>query len=538
MSQNCYLGFDISTQQVKLIAIDDSLSVIYEDNVQFDRDLPEFGTEGGVHFHVKDQSATSPTLMWVKALDIILLRLKNAPFDISRVVSVSGAGQQHGSVFWAKGASKMLSTLSPDKPLFDQLLKGFSVPDSPIWMDSSTEKYCKRLEQAVGGPERLADLTGSRAYERFTGNQIAKIADVNPAAYKDTEHISLVSSFGASLLIGKYARIDEADGAGMNLMNIKTKRWVDECLKSCALDLETKLGDIVPSCTTVGNISSYMVDRYGFTPDCKVVAFTGDNPASLAGMRLKPNELIVSLGTSDTLFLWLDEPTPALEGHIFGNPVDQSAYMALLCYKNGSLLRERIRDECAEGKWSRFEDLLQSSPRGNNGNIGIYYDVAEITPSNACGTFRFNRMDEPVAQFDKPTEIRAAIEGQFLAKRVHAENIGITVNSQNGRILATGGASASKAILQVLSDVFNLPVFVLDIPNSAALGCAYRARHAWIGAGTPFADTLKDAPEFMCVARPHPDAERIYTDMTRRYKQMEERHIRNNVSTQVLASCD
>lgn len=38
----------------------------------------------------------------------------------------------------------------------------------------------------------------------------------------------------------------------------------------------------------------------------------------------------VSLGTSDTLFLWLQEPTPALEGHIFCNPVDVHHYMALL----------------------------------------------------------------------------------------------------------------------------------------------------------------------------------------------------------------
>lgn len=38
----------------------------------------------------------------------------------------------------------------------------------------------------------------------------------------------------------------------------------------------------------------------------------------------------VSLGTSDTLFLWLREPSPALEGHLFCNPIDPQHYMALL----------------------------------------------------------------------------------------------------------------------------------------------------------------------------------------------------------------
>ena len=35
--------------------------------------------------------------------------------------------------------------------------------------------------------QKLAELTGSRAYERFTGNQIAKIKEKQPKAYKETE---------------------------------------------------------------------------------------------------------------------------------------------------------------------------------------------------------------------------------------------------------------------------------------------------------------------------------------------------------------
>ena len=35
--------------------------------------------------------------------------------------------------------------------------------------------------------QKLADITGSRAYERFTGNQIAKIYQQQPDAYNNTE---------------------------------------------------------------------------------------------------------------------------------------------------------------------------------------------------------------------------------------------------------------------------------------------------------------------------------------------------------------
>uniref|UniRef100_A0A8I3XAE8 Xylulose kinase n=1 Tax=Callithrix jacchus TaxID=9483 RepID=A0A8I3XAE8_CALJA len=416
--RRCCLGWDFSTQQVKVVAVDAEMNVFYEESVHFDRDLPEFGTRGGVHVHKDGLTVTSPVLMWVQALDIILEKMKASGFDFSQVLALSGAGQAC-----------------------------FSINDCPVWMDSSTTAQCRQLEAAVGGAQALSCLTGSRAYERFTGNQIAKIYQQNPKAYSHTERISLVSSFAASLFLGSYSPIDYSDGSGMNLLHIQDKVWSQACLGSCAPHLEEKLGPPVPSCSVVGAISSFYVQRYGFPPGCKVVAFTGDNPASLAGMRLEEGDIAVSLGTSDTLFLWLQEPMPALEGHIFCNPVDPQHYMALLCFKNGSLMREKIRDEFASCSWSEFSKALQSTEMGNGGNLGFYFDVMEITPE-IIGRHRFNTEKRKVSAFPGDMEVRALIEGQFMAKRIHAEGLGYRVMSKT-KILATGGASHNRDILQV-----------------------------------------------------------------------------------------
>lgn len=56
-------------------------------------------------------------------------------------------------------------------------------------------------------------------------------------------------------------------------------------------------------------------------------------------------------------------------------------------------------------------------------------------------------------------QVRALIEGQFLARRAYAEEIG-SHKTDNCKIIATGGASNNKSVLQVLSDVFNIPVYV------------------------------------------------------------------------------
>ncbi|KAM9839331.1 xylulose kinase isoform 2-T2 [Aulostomus maculatus] len=453
--------------------------------------------------------------MWVKAMDLLLNKMKTAGFDFSRVGALSGSGQQHGSVFWKTGASQTLSQLDPDQNLSQQLQDSFSVPDSPVWMDSSSTPQCLHLQAAAGGALRLADITGSRAYERFTGNQIAKLHQNQPLKYQDTERISLVSSFAASLFLGGYAAIDYSDGSGMNLLDIRTRNWSEVCLRATAPHLERLLGAPQPSSSVLGPVASYFVRRYSFSESCKVIAFTGDNPASLAGMKLQPGDLAVSLGTSDTVFLWLPQPCAALEGHIFCNPVDREAFMALFCFKNGSLTRERIRNECAGGSWDTFSAALRETPPGNNGYIGFYFDVLEITPL-AAGIHRFDPQDNKL-------EVRALLEGQFLSRRLHAERLGYSI-IPGTRVLATGGASSNPEILQVLSDVFNAPVYTIDLSNSACLGSAYRALHGRLAeSGLSFFDVVKKAQKPQVVCTPHPAAQKVYDAMLKRFARLEER---------------
>ena len=46
-----------------------------------------------------------------------------------------------------------------------------------------------------------------------------------------------------------------------------------------------------------------------------------------ANLRLQLYLLGLSLGTSDTVFVWLDSPRPQLTGHVWPSPVSEEAYM-------------------------------------------------------------------------------------------------------------------------------------------------------------------------------------------------------------------
>jgi xylulokinase len=462
-------------------------------------------------------------------MDRLFERMQADGFPFRQVAAISGSGQQHGSVYLRRGTRKVLRGLSPDRPLRDQVADCFAVGESPIWMDSSTTAQCRALEAALGGPQAVAELTGSRAYERFTGNQIAKLHATRPDAYAATERIALVSSFMASLLIGDYAPIDTADGAGMNLMNLRAKRWAAAALDATAPGLRARLGPIAPAHTAVGRVHAHFARRYGFRAPCLVIAFSGDNPNSLAGLRLeRPGEVAVSMGTSDTMFGALSEPRPsASEGHIFANPVDPGGYMALICYKNGSLTREAVRDRYADGSWDAFAAALARTAPGNGGRIGFYLQEPEITPPILkTGEHRFGPDDRRVDRFEPDAEARAVVEGQFLSMRVHGGNIGI----RPVQILATGGASANRALIRVMANVFGVPVFIGNRPNSASLGAAYRARHGWICACrrrfVPFAEVMAGAPPFRRAAVPDRPAHAVYTAMLARYARLEQDVIR------------
>ena len=47
--------------------------------------------------------------------------MRDAGFPFSRVLAVSGSGQQHGSVFWKNGAGEVLKQLDPKTTLSAQL---------------------------------------------------------------------------------------------------------------------------------------------------------------------------------------------------------------------------------------------------------------------------------------------------------------------------------------------------------------------------------------------------------------------------------
>lgn len=451
-----YVGFDCSTQSLTVVVIDPAKrEVEFRDSLAFDE--PFFTPsdrlmEGG--FSPPDASVVhaSPR-MWASALETMLGRLARN-VNVEDLRAISGSAQQHGSVYCG----------SVPHDLTRQ--------SSPIWMDSSTGRECEEIEAVIGGPAAVARLTGSRAYPRFTGPQIRKFAREEPDAYRRTVRIHLVSSYLASLLIGEHAPIDHADGSGMNLMDIHTRQWSPAALDATAPDLLAKLPPLVPSSAVIGSLAPAWCGRFGL-PAVPVLAWSGDNPCSLIGTGLiREGQLAISLGTSDTVFGPMDEPRVSDDGigHVFASPL--GGYMGITVFRNGSLARERIRQQF-ELSWEGFSDALRQTSAGNGGALMLPWFEPEITPSVSRGGIHTRGLDGAGGA----AHVRAIIEAQAIAMRRHSQWMGVTPRV----IHATGGAAANQEILQVIADVFDAEVQRFESTDSAALGAALRAYQAHSG---------------------------------------------------------
>ena len=502
-----YLGFDLSTQQLKGIVVTADLKVVHEAKFDFDADAFGFNVTKGVMTNEVEHEVFAPVAMFLQAVDNVLDRLRTSGLKFQDVRGISSAGMQHGSVFWNANAEPLLSSLDPDKTLQQQLQGAFSYPFSPNWQDASTQKECDEFNAELGSPEALAQTTGSSAHHRFTGPQIHRFQRKHPTEYLKTTRISLVSSFLATVLLGRFAPIDISDVCGMDLWDIKDGKWNEKLLALAAgsygaEDLKSKLGDVPQDGGAhLGSISRYFIDRYGFGSDCTIIASTGDNPSTILALPLRQNDAMVSLGTSTTFLMSTPEYKPDPSVHFFNSPTTAGLYMFMLCYKNGGLARENVRDDVNKSlsvsnsnSWAEFDKLLESSePLGQKSQassmkMGLFFPRPEIVPNLPEGEWHYmyepstKELSESKQAPSASERVRMIVESQLLSLRLRSRELVRSPNPelppQPRRIYLVGGGSRNKAIARVTGQVLggSEGIYKLDVgENACALGAAYKA---------------------------------------------------------------
>lgn len=265
----------------------------------------------------------------------------------------------------------------------------------------------------------------------------------------------------------------------MNLMDIVSCKWDKRLLEICGgHTLQSKLGSQpVLGGSTLGTVGDWWVKKWGFHPggyltsnfcscleteksckDCIVAPFTGDNPATVVSLSA-PGDAILSLGTSTTFLLSSDIlPKRSTTSHLLAHPTDVRRKIVMLCYKNGALAREQVRDRCAKGDWHTFNEMVEQTPPGCGGQLGFFFPLPEIIPQNVVGNYFFKTTglmatgaDAPLPVDDIPGSLhpRAILESQLLSIRSRIECLLPKDSPHLRRLVLSGGGSGNQIIRQL-----------------------------------------------------------------------------------------
>lgn len=536
------LGFDLSTQQLKIVSCYQDLSLHSKYSIDFDEFKDIYGIHKGVLSNRDTGEVVTPVKLFVHALQTLLDRMHNDGFPFDCVTSISGSCQQHGTIFCTRQFDTLLSNLNPASDTWhSDLSNAFSYENASNWQDRSTGEELAVFEKALGSAEKLCKITGSKAHFRFSGPQMRRRAKEGGVHWEETAHISLISNFLDSILSGKVRGVEIGEACGTNLFDIEQNDWNDELLSLILMknsnvdgvplgeqqEASLKARQLLKSLVEpddYSTIAPYLAKRYGFKRDCKVWPITGDNLATIMSLPLKHDDLLVSMGTSTTVLLLTKNYLPSVNYHLFKHPVVRDIYMGMLCYSNGALAREEIRDEINDKyktvKWDKFNEILDTR-KSPDREVGIYFPLGEIIPNvKPCKRIFKYSAAKGLVEVDREVElddqVKLIIESQALSNRLRVAPLltdvetvkekSVTRDIESARkivgdsvtidhvaytfadiikrpnsVYYAGGSSQNASILKIYNDILGPKHggYKVEVGDACALGGCFRAIYGY-----------------------------------------------------------
>lgn len=228
-------------------------------------------------------------------------------------------------------------------------------------------------------------------------------------------------------------------------------------------------------------------------------AGAGDNAAAALGLGAAPGDVVVSVGTSGTVFSVASRPVADPSGTVAGFADASGEYLPIAVTLNAA----RVLSSVAGLLGVDFDELsrlaLEAEP-GAGGVVLVPYFEGERTPNLPHAKASLHGLS--IASSTRSNLARAAIEGMLCGLSGGLD----ALRAQGGpatRLLLIGGAVENRAVQAIAAQVFELPVTIPSPGEYVARGAAVQA--AWARSGNrpdwPLAVDAAPAPDFRPVIR-------------------------------------
>ncbi|NNC13873.1 xylulose kinase [Planctomonas sp. JC2975] len=432
------------------------------------------------------------------------------------VSAISVGGQQHGMV-----------VLDAD---------GRVIRDALLWNDTRSAAAASVLTDEVGAAQ-YAERAGAVPVASFTATKLRWLRDAEPENAARVAAVALPHDWLTWRLLG-YGPADESplgpdfdalvtdrsdasgtaywsprdDAYDLGLFERALGRAGRAAIGVAADDAERAeatagavvlprvLGPAEPAGTTAEQ-SGAVVVRAGIL----VGPGAGDNAGAALGLGAASGDVIVSLGTSGTVFAVTDTSAHDTTGAVAGFADASGRFLPLVATLNAARVLGSVAD-LLDVDFDDFAELALRAPAGSEGVVLIPYFEGERTPNLPEAKASLHGLT--IASSRRENLARAAVEGMLSGLAAGLDAVR-AVGVREQRLLLVGGAALNPAVQAVAAQVFDAPVVIPAPGEYVANGAAVQA--AWVLSGVRPEWTLD------VVAAPAPDHRPVIREQYARY---------------------
>ncbi|KRA25574.1 xylulose kinase [Microbacterium sp. Root61] len=362
------------------------------------------------------------------------------------VAALSVGGQQHGMV------------------VLDA--EGRVIRPALLWNDTRSAGAAADLI-AEFGAQQLAERTGLVPVASFTITKLRWLRDHEPENAARVAAVALphdwltwrLRGFGPENPALDELVTDRSDSSGTGYWNPATGDY-DRALLIAALGHDALLPRVLGP------------DEFVFdTARRRIGGGAGDNAGAALGLGAKPGDVIVSIGTSGTVFAVSEQRTIDPTGTVAGFADCTGRFLPLVATMNAARVLEAIAGLLGVDH-EELSRLAMAAEPGAHGLSLVPYFEGERTPNLPDATASLTGMT--LASTTRENLARAAVEGMLSGLAAGLEALrGLDVPLE--RVLLIGGAAQSEAVRTIAPLILGLPVEVPEPGEYVALGAARQA---------------------------------------------------------------
>jgi autoinducer 2 (AI-2) kinase len=414
-----------------------------------------------------------------------------APVDI---IAVSSASQRQGTVFLDKKGNELYTGPNID---IRAIIEGFAIDG-----EYGDEVY---------------RITGHKPSLLFVPARLKWFQANHPHIYEKVATVLAISDWVTYKLSGE--RVGELSCvADLGLVDIHDGTWSKRLLEMLQLPRGI-YPTLVTAGTRIGRVTSDAAKQTGLNAGTAVVAGGADTQCGLLGMGMKEEGRVgIVAGWSGTIQMVTAQPI-----------IDSKGRMWSGChvFPGRWVLESNAQESGGAYRWLR--GLLYETSDKAGDIYGLMDSLAQEVPPGACGALAFigptlmdmSRLKPSLGGFIFPVTptvtsierkhlIRAALENLAFAFKANCARLEEVSCLKIKGLSIGGGLGQSRCLVQILSNVMDIPLTCYEVPQVTGWGAAMCAA---VGAGVY--PRLEQAMEAMSpksrVVEPNPEQTQEYS---------------------------